>query len=427
MGITLESIYKPVNEFFVNTFKSSKDAPVAFRLQNFAHVINEEDFEGITNPEVSSDLVNEIPYVDDNGLNVGFLSNTIDSAYELILGALPFIDDSLSEDENEAIHNSVMRTKAQVDRDWESFSQVRGNGITDFFRLTHLSPSNWFESESKVWEKRNFEIKEPISTVESTKSKSKSNLKILKVRMTDAQLINALPLLNVSKKVKPIELKMQVLKMQPVFFGNPLVLNTVSKPKPKPTKIIRDHRKLQKAVFSRKMNVTLKPIPNKASKVKRTAVGLKFSKAFHGLRFNEKILVKDFIKKKSPSKAIKTNNVSISFEYCVVKIRRQWFNEVMCNINRSWYIPGIKKGAISDPEIGTLSHLPVAFLAVRNLNITANWDSLDKKELEKAVSFGPFDINNQDIKEKGSLSHDGIQIIGWMLQELPELPPNGKD
>ena len=173
--------------------------------------------------------------------------------------------------------------------------------------------------------------------------------------------------------------------------------------------------------------MTLKPTHKKISNVKRTAVGLKFSKAFHGLRLNEKILVKDFIKKESPSKAIKTNDINISFEFCVVNIRRKWFNEVICNINRSWYIPGIAKGALTNPEIGALTHLPVAFLAVKNLNITANWDNLDKKELENVVSFGPFDINNQNIKEKGSLSHDGIQIIGWMLQKLPELPPHGKN
>ena len=450
MGITLESIYKPVNDFFLNTFKSDEDAPVEFRLQQFGTVISEEDFEGLSNEEMSSDLVNEIPYVEDNGLNVGFLANNIDSVYELILGALPFVDESLSHDEKEVIHNNVMRTIAQVGRDLESFSLVRGNGITDFFRLTNLSPSNWFESDSKVWEKREFEIKEPKSIVES--EKSNTNQKILKVRMTDAQLINVLPMLEDSKKVKPLELKMQVLKMQPAFIANPIMINKVHTSKPirrirdhrkddtsKPIRTVRDHRKnhtskpirdhrnIQKPVLARRTHMTLKPIPKKVSNVKRTAVGLKFSQAFHGLRLNEKILVKDFIKEKSPSKAIKTNDVSISFEFCVVNIRRKWFNEVICNINRSWYIPGIKKGALSDPKIGGLSHLPVAFLAVKNLNITANWDNLDKKELENVVSFGPFDINNQNIKEKGSLSHDGIQIIGWMLQKLPELPPHGKN
>ena len=200
MGITLESIYKPVNDFFLNTFKSSKDAPIEFRLQNFGTVISEEDFEGISSEEMSSDLVNEIPYVDDNGLNVAFLPNNIDSVYELILGAQPFFDDSLSQNEKEVIHESIMKTIAKVGRDLESFSLVRANGITDVFRLTNLSPSNWFESESRIWEKREFKIKELKSTVES--KKSNTNLKILKVRMTDAQLIHVLPMLEVSKKVK---------------------------------------------------------------------------------------------------------------------------------------------------------------------------------------------------------------------------------
>lgn len=444
MGITLESIYKPVNDFFLNTFKSSKDAPVEFRLQQFGTVISVEDFDATNDAEeMCSDLVNDVPYVDKNGLNVGFLPNNIDRVYELILGAQPYFDESLSHVGKELIHNSITRTKAQADRDWESFSLVRSNGITDRFRLTNLSPSNWFESENKVWERREFEIKEPKTTKEL--KNLNTDINILKVRMTDAQLINVLPMLEDSNKVKPSDLKMQVLKMQPAFLVNKLISKKINKPNPsrisrdhrkarrltrdhrKARKITRDHRKARNPVLARSLNITFKPQSNKVSNVKRTAAGLKFSKAFHGLRLNEKVLVKDFIKEKSPSKAIKTNDVSISFEFCVVNIRRKWFNETICNINRSWYIPGLSKGALNDPKIGALSHLPVAFLAVKDLDITANWDNLDKKELEKTVSFGPFDINNHNIEEKGSLSHNGIQIIGWMLQKLPELPPNAKD
>lgn len=430
MGITLESIYKPVNDFFLNTFRINKDAPIEFRLQQFATVISEEDFEGINNDEMSSDLVNEIPYIDDNGLNVAFLPNNIDDVYELILSALPFFDESLNHDEKEVIHDSFIRAKTQVDNDWETFSHARSNGIADFFRLTYLSPSNWLNNESKVWEKRKFEIQEPKTVI---KAQSNSNLKILKVRMTDTELVKVLPMFKAVKKVKPLEFKMQLFKaakkmktlefkMQPKFLPRQIIAPAINKPKP--VRITRDHRTVQKPVLVRRARIHLKSRPIKASNVKRTALGLKFSKAFHGLKFNEKIIVKDFIKEKSPSKAIKTNNVSISFEYCLVNVRRKWFNEVMCIINRLWYIPGIKKGSISDPKIGGLSHLPIAFLAVKNLNISANWDSLDKKQLEKVVSFGPFDINNHNIKEKGSLSHNGIQIIGWMLQKLPELPPN---
>ncbi len=422
MGITLESIYKPVNDFFLNTFKKDKDAPVEFRLQQFGTVISEEDFEGTNSAvEMSSDLVNEIPYVDKNGLNVGFLPNNIDRVYEQILSALPFFAGDLDYDEKEAIHDNFVRIKTQVVRDWETFSLVRGNGITDLFRLTNLSPSGWYDNESKVWEKREFEIQEPKIAI---KTQSNSNLKILKVRMTDVELVKVLPMLKVPKKVKPLEFKMQLVKMQPKFFARTMIAPAINKPKP--VRITRDHRTVQKPVLARRARIHLKPRPIKASNVKRTAIGLKFSKAFHGLKFNEKVLVKDFIKEKSPSKAIQTNRVSINFEYCVVNIRREWFNEVICNINRSWYIPGLKKGALNDPEIGALSHLPIAFVAVRNLNISANWDGLDKKELEKAVSFGPFDINNHNINEKGSISHDGIQVIGWMLQKMPILPPNEK-
>ncbi|MEH6407504.1 MAG: hypothetical protein V7767_09500, partial [Leeuwenhoekiella sp.] len=120
-----------------------------------------------------------------------------------------------------------------------------------------------------------------------------------------------------------------------------------------------------------------------------------------------------------------TNSVNISFEYCVVEIKRHWFNKTLCNLITSWYIPGLKKGSLNNPDIGGLSYLPIAFVAVKKLKITANWAGADKESLEQATSFGPFDVKS-NIEEKGSLIQEGIQVIGWMLQKLPDLPPNSK-
>jgi hypothetical protein len=36
--------------------------------------------------------------------------------------------------------------------------------------------------------------------------------------------------------------------------------------------------------------------------------------------------------------------------------------------------------------------------------------------------FGPFRVESEIVNN--TLSHPGLQIVGWMVQEMPELPPN---
>jgi len=436
MAISLESIYKPVNDFFFDKFKHNEGAPVEFRMEQSATVITQQDFSPPQNPEEEfSDLVNTIPYVDENGINVSFLMNNIDDTYEpIILSALPFVPDDFDETEKESITEGFVSAKNKAKRDWENAQKVRGGGIADSFSFSDALPTNWYDENAKIWEKWAYEIKEP-----QTKS-DKSDTQILKIRMTDTQIANILPMLKKPTTIKAVDLSKHVIAARQFQFHK-AVKPSLKIVKPVSTTI--KHSAVM-AVRSQPAIKTAKPISTgisrgiqmkgvsntmvikKPTKVKKTALGAKFSSAFHSLKLSQKIFVKNYVKEKSPTKEVKTNGVSVSFEYCVVNIRRPWFNEVLCNINRAWYIPGFAKGALNDSGIGAMSYLPIAFVAVKNLNISANWLETDKKELEKATSFGPFDINGHDIHESGSLSHDGIQIIGWMLQKLPTLPPNEK-
>ena len=72
--------------------------------------------------------------------------------------------------------------------------------------------------------------------------------------------------------------------------------------------------------------------------------------------------------------------------------------------------------------MGKISSLPIGFVVVKNLSIEANWSDLDKKLSGEITDFGPFAVRSEIINNK--LSFDGIQIIGWLLQQLPDLPPN---
>ena len=439
MALSLESIYKPVNDFFFEKFKHEEDAPIAFRLEKFGSEINIEDFMELNDPEEEfSDFVNKVPVMNPNSIHVDFLMNNIDDTYAQIFNAIPSVPDEFDTSEKEHIEENFIKAKAKALKDWEAAKKVRSGGIADWFIFSDASPENWFADDSNTWEERKFEIKQ--STDDLKDSKNKANLQILKIRMTDKQLGKIMPVLKAQNPAKPIDLSKHVIKMNPKFKTAALkpishrptpmttkmthinVSDIMVKPRIKPGNINRP----QFLRAEKKIRAAHLETIHKANASKKSALGNKFSKAFHGLKLNQKILVKDYIKQKSPSKPVNTNLVRISFKYCVVKIRRSWFNESMCYLNKFWHIPGMDKGELIDPKInsGAMPYLPIAFVAVKDLKIVANWHVSDKETLKQATSFGPFDINNQDIDEKGSLSHDGTQVIGWMLQKMPVLPPN---
>ena len=425
MALSLESIYKPVNDFFIDKFKTGDNVPVIFGIQKNASVIDKDDFINMNDPrEEFSDFVNKIPYLDENG-NVFFLMNSIDLTYRQILNALPYVPGYYNATERENIEQIFIKAKAKAIEKWEKAELARSSGIADYFRYSDASPINWYDNKTAIWEKRDFEIQG--SSNETKDLKNKVNFQVLKIRLSDEQLGKAMPMLTKEKPINAVEMSNRAFIMNPIIT----IPSNIQFSKPKSKTIIglqKNSLKMNAKLYSRPTTLPMSILHKKKNrnKTKKTQMGMIFSNSFHHLKLNQKILVKDYIKSVSPTKPVNTNKVSISFEYCVVNIHRPWFSEVLSNINKSWYIPGMAKGELNDPKIGGLSHLPIAFVAVKNLNIQANWKNADKKDLAKATSFGPFDINNHDLNKKGSISHDGIQVIGWMLQKMPILPPNEK-
>jgi hypothetical protein len=53
----------------------------------------------------------------------------------------------------------------------------------------------------------------------------------------------------------------------------------------------------------------------------------------------------------------------------------------------------------------------------------ANWYE-DVANASIATDFGPFKVTAGIVNNELKLSHPGLQIIGWVLQKMPDLPPN---
>jgi hypothetical protein len=139
-------------------------------------------------------------------------------------------------------------------------------------------------------------------------------------------------------------------------------------------------------------------------------------------------------------------NVSIDMELCVVEIERPWLDGVIFDMG-DWFMgAGFPKGSISTGLLATatvqtmMPLLPTAFIAARNISITANWSTQDQSYIHSvtsgsaSVGWGPFQIGGsyyssssqatfQSSFQDGVLRIPGIQIIAFINQILPVVPP----
>jgi len=114
------------------------------------------------------------------------------------------------------------------------------------------------------------------------------------------------------------------------------------------------------------------------------------------------------------------NTVSITFDFCLVRVDRPWLHRAFLD-DASWMIPGTGRGALSTNDGHGLPALPVGFVALRNLRIEAPWTPEDITALEHSVQFGPFNFESNVVD--GAITHAGIQVIGWLLEDVSDLPP----
>lgn len=150
-------------------------------------------------------------------------------------------------------------------------------------------------------------------------------------------------------------------------------------------------------------------------------------KNIRDLNIAQRFLVKDLINQQIPSKpaSTATEGYSISFKFCRVNIDRNWFKLALLS-NQNWYMFNTSANEYStgnaDNNPGMLPLLPLAFIAICDLKITANWSQEDRMNLDKAIAFGPFDIRNRAFNQN-TLEVKGLQIIAWISRLMPSLPP----
>jgi hypothetical protein len=124
--------------------------------------------------------------------------------------------------------------------------------------------------------------------------------------------------------------------------------------------------------------------------------------------------------------ATQSDGVSMSFDYCIVRLNRPWLSMDFLG-SPGWYVPGVPAGGLSNGSdlSGTYPFcaIPTAFVAIKNLTVSANWSDADKTAAQSAVAVGAFSLAGRQFDGQ-TLSCPGIQIVAWVCTPTPLLPPN---
>lgn len=439
MALSLDSIYKPVNDFFLNRFKTEEGSPIFFKFDKFGSVISDKDFIDPRTPEAGyspalakekfSDIVNSVPIEDSDGQNIYFSQNNIDHTYhDQWLGpSIPFVTQDADDTTRNSIIDSFNSIKAEALRMWDSIKLESSTGIMFDFKPALATPENWYDSKDpNIWTHHLFQASETVTTPVDNSPK----FKLWRLKVDDATLQKVLPVENI-ESTTPTELHHKVLMFKANFGSTPLptaaaTAGTLFRMGPQ----VRDLRSNpSEPVTVRDHRVTT--LPNVEVRDHRTDTAgphtsinrLNLAQKISSLDLRKRQVIINHIKENAPTQPVTTTSITISFEFCLVSINRPWFHDSFIN-NKSWFIPGMAQGQLTvhDTTGGTITALPIGFLAIKNLIIEANWTDQDIAISKDATDFGPFEVTFDSTTNK--LTHEGIQIIGWILQKMPDLPPN---
>ncbi|MGC1310503.1 MAG: hypothetical protein WA885_25000, partial [Phormidesmis sp.] len=123
------------------------------------------------------------------------------------------------------------------------------------------------------------------------------------------------------------------------------------------------------------------------------------------------------------TQAVESNQLQLSFQYCLVRVQRPWLSHSLLQ-TKGWYVPGYEAGEFSNGTLdnkGLFPALPISFIVVKDLTISG-WSQSEFKHVEKAMALGPFSLIDRKLSEQ-SLTWRGMQVIGWISQVMPFMPP----
>jgi hypothetical protein len=470
MTLSLDGIYQPVAEFFLHQFETDAGSPILFRFDKFGSVVSDQDFIDPNHPELGylpalamekfSDLVNHIPVDTHDGMDILLSADAIDNTYffRLLMPAIPLIPHGIDDTTKQAIIDAFSVMKENALKIWNSLKVESITGLMLQYKPSLATPQIWYDkSKNEIWTHHSFQVTETDST-----PVVKPIDQLWKLKLNDEVMAQILDLPDLKKKPLPdpleppqldiadriLTLRIQpektipdatnisVESLHPQVTGVPSERLVVSPEEPalhdttlrdaalpQPSRL-EPERLVISPGGAQNINIAAGNLIPHAVVARDDSVTLHttYLQQSSKLDVSKKLLVNQYLGKYAPTDSVQTTSISISFDYCLVNIRRPWYEAVFIN-DKSWYIPTVPKGLVtSSSAAGSFPLMPIGFVAIRNLNIEADWTEEDRANASRATSLGPFKVTTDIVNN--TLSHPGLQIIGWILQKMPDLPPN---
>ena len=433
MSLSLESIYKPLNDFFLNRFGTAADSPVCFRFDKINSQLSDADcidphlpppgYSPALAVERWSTFVNGIPVEDEDGINVVFTNNAIDSMYGLrLLGAsLPYLAPGADETAKENAIAGFSLIKSEARKQWDQINSESLLTLGDDFKPSQASPQDWYvTSNAAIWTSQSFHITDPSAPAPA--STPQPGLWRLKIDDATLQSVAARPDPPSGAPDLAFRRAIKVAEISHAAVTGAATAAAIAQAVASPGSGHSMIRLAGGALLGLHHGGAVAEAPV-AKPAMAFALHDDVWRQIRALDVPQRRMVAQYLVAQAPTKPPTTPSVSIAFEYCLIRISRPWWMDAFVN-DQSWCVPGVAKGQFTSPDRfgATLPLLPIAAVAVRNLNISGNWTTDDVSTATMATDFGPFKVDGGIVNN--SLSHAGIQVVGWLMQRMPPLPPN---
>jgi hypothetical protein len=127
-----------------------------------------------------------------------------------------------------------------------------------------------------------------------------------------------------------------------------------------------------------------------------------------------------------PQATPSSDGFSLFFEYCLVDVARPWLSSTFLR-QPGWHVPGATAGSWALGKYAAVTqpfgYLPAKMLVVKNVSVTAQWSEEDLSRIRATpAALGPLSLLRFEFTN-GELRWPDMQILGWLCQVMPVLPP----
>jgi hypothetical protein len=427
MPITLDAIYQPLQQFFLQTFGQGGGTSAFFCFANLPVGFYEGDFLDPSHPEWGpqpalgierfTSFVDRIPKLDTDLRGVWFNQTHISDLYhdEILFPSLPILPTNADGDAQQAAIAAFSQIKADAISKWENCRATSILSPGSFIRRSNPTPQGWWnQTDPGVWGPKSFDI-QGAATIVSSQPQPPNQLLRMKIQDRDLQPI-LMSHLNLAGPIAAAPSPAQASGIRPMMLSRPALMAT-------------------RPVFAATLAATtVQPQMTRVAVQPMCTIAPAASVAMHSdliaraaiMPFNERMELQSMLAQSAPTQTVTVTDVTISFDFLLVTVDRPWMHNAFLN-NTAWYVPGQSKGMLTNNDGHGVPALPVAFVALKNLRIVGPWTPTDITNLEQSVQFGPFLIDST--VDNGAIGHPGIQVVGWVFQGtsqgLLDLPPVG--